>query len=172
MHPTAANSEKVAKKVSRGLLSSFSRLAVVLYIWLTFRLACNTCRLKRKKVCNFLIFRCPVCWLRGPSAMVLTRVPSALITNLSVFIPRSPAEEVLRLVICATQKLVLPFSRSLSDSTCQNYPRKMAKISSIPFLKLPRLCSQRPGSVPRMFGMHTRLAGPRTVGPRKWSSSS
>ena len=31
MHPTAANSEKVAKKVSRGQLSSFSRLAVVLY---------------------------------------------------------------------------------------------------------------------------------------------
>jgi len=132
------------------------------------RSACNTCRLKRKKVRRALFIKCPAAD-PGSSAMVSIHVLSVLTTNLSVFIPRNPADEGLRLAICVTQKRVSQFLRSSSDYIYQNYPRNMAKILS---LKLPKLCSQRPSSVRRMFGMHTRHAGLGIVRPPKLSNSS
>lgn len=160
MHPTL---EKVAKKVSRGWLSlSFSEIST------DIRSACNTCRLKRKKVRRVLSIKCPVAD-PGSSAMVSIRVLFVLTTNLSVFIPRNPADEGLPLAIYATQKPASQFLRSCSGYIYQNYPRNTAKILSS---KLPRLCSQRPSFVRRMFGMHTRHAGPEIVRPPKLSNSS
>jgi len=170
----ASAAGKHASDSGKSSQEGFARLVVVVLFFLRLvistdiRSACNTCRLKRKKVCRVLSIKCPVAD-PGSSAMVSIRVLFVLTTNLSVFIPRNPADEGLPLAIYATQKPASQFLRSSSDYIYQNYPRNTAKILSS---KLPRLCSQRPSFVHRMFGMHTRHAGPGIVRPPKLSNSS